>query len=373
MKNMLFIVAIIFAMIQGMQANAFVEKTWDEIYVTENVADDFYVAWGQIDINNSLSWDLVVAGGQIVINSEIWQDLMVLGWQISVDWSVWDDVRIAGWDVTIDSNIDGDLVVWAWSVRINKWVKIWGDLVVWAWRLIMNWEVMWKAKWAVWQLVLNGTIHWNAEMDVGEFSNPSTTGIIEWNLNYKSDKKIQALEKASKGTVVFEKSIMKETENKTLFSFFIPFIIIKLLWLFLFSILFYLYFQKFFSTVSYQLCHQIWKSFLYGFLTIIWIPFVIVLLMITVIWIPFGLLLLCWYIFMFVFLELLNVLVFTSFFVDKYNITQLHKKILVLLGLTIVFWFISGINVLVWFFTLWAIAIKKMEMLQSVRSEQSHW
>ncbi|MFK7780348.1 MAG: hypothetical protein QM490_04315 [Candidatus Gracilibacteria bacterium] len=368
MKNILFTIVLLFTITSGgMQTNAFEVLVGEEVYVTEEVNDDFYVAGGSITITTPINGDLLIVGGDINVNSNIEQDLIITGGNIVVSGNIGDDVRIAGGAVTINSNIEGDLIIGAGDVRIYKGVVIKGDLLVGAGRIIMDGEVMGKAKIGAGQLVLNGTIHGDAEINIEEFSNPSNIGIIKGNLNYTSDSKILDLESASRAKVIFKKSFIKDNIEKGLITFISSIVIIKIIGLFLFSTLFYLYFQKYFSKVSDNLKKQTGKSFLYGFLTIIGLPVIIILLFISVIGIPFALLFLFGYIFMFVFLSLINIIVFTSFVVDKYMINQLYKKLLIILGLTLVFGLINGIGLLVGFFTLGAIAIKKIDIIKSLR------
>lgn len=367
MKKILLLIALFFAIISWIQTNAFELKTWDQVYLTQEINNDLYVAWGSTDISFPVKWDLFIAWGDINVNSNISQDLIIFGWDISVSWTVWDDVRIWWWNIKISSNIDWDLIVWGWTVRVDKWVIIKWDLVVWAWRLIMDWEVLWNTKIAAWQLVLNWIIDWDADITLDSFSNISKAWVIKWKLKYTSNDKIQELEESSKSQILFEKSIIKEEVKKGFIWFISIFLILKIIWLFLFSILFYFYFHKYISDVSHNLKKNTWKSFLYWFLTIIWTPVIIILLFASVIWISFAFLLLFVYIFIFVFLGLINVIVFTSFFIDKYDIKELYKKLLIIFWLTLIFWLVNWINLIVWFFTLWAIVIKKIEIIEKLR------
>jgi hypothetical protein len=92
-----------------------------------------------------------------------------------------------------------------------------------------------------------------------------------------------------------------------------------------------------------------------------------VLLAISVIWIPFALFLLFAYIFMFVFITLLNVMVLSSFVIHKYKIQELYKKLLIVLWFAIILGLVNGINILIGLFTVGAITLKKIDVIEKLR------
>gem|GEM_PF-3633115 len=107
--------------------------------------------------------------------------------------------------------------------------------------------------------------------------------------------------------------------------------------LFIFSTLIYFYFEKFFFKVTKTLRKECWRSLLYGFLTIALIPMAIIILFITIIGIPFALLLTFVYVFLFIFLNFINVIVLSSFLIRYYQIEITHQKIWIILWLTLIF------------------------------------
>jgi hypothetical protein len=217
------------------------------------------------------------------------------------------------------------------------------------------------------QFIFNWTIAKDAEIYIDRFSNPTKKGLIKWNLEYKSPEKIIELDSIVEWEIIFEKQYFEDELEKNILWFISTYLIVKLLGIFIFASLIFLYLEKFFRGVSDNLRNQTAKCFLYGFITIIGLPIVIVLLFISVIWIPFAFFLLFAYIFIFVFLALLNVIVITTLITKKYKIKELYKKLLIILWVSIVLVFLNWINILIWFFTLWAIAIRKTELLEELR------
>lgn len=346
---------------------AFEMKAWKEVSVNEMINNDLYIAAWRVDINAEILWDLVISWWDLNINSNIWEDLTIAWWQINVFWDVWDDVKIAWWSIMIDWNIAWDLIVWWWEVRIKKWVIIDWDIIVWWWRLVLDWTVKWNAIIYIWEFVLNWNIDWNTKLYIKNFKNPENTWVIKWNLDYTSSMKNVELESIVSWTSNFKKIIIDKTVKNKILWFLTIYILIKLIWLFIFSTLLYFLFKKLFNKVSLILKNETLKSFLYWFLTIILTPIIIILLFISIIWIPFAFLLLFTYIFLFVFMALINTIIISSLIINKYKIWVTYKKVLVILWFTILFWITNWINPIVWLFTIWAILINKQEIIKSLR------
>lgn len=367
MRKILSMIALMFVIFSWIQVEAFEVKAWEELDIINAVNGDLYLAGGRVDITAPINWDLIIAWGQISVNEDVMEDLTVTWWNIFIKWNVWDDVRVVWWSVRITSDVDWDLVVFGWEVRIDKDANIKWDLVVFAWIVILNWEIVWNALINAWQLALNWTIYWNADIKIEKFTNVSNSWSIRWNLKYWSETEITELADSASWTTVFEKTFVREDVKKGIIWFVTWYLLLKLIWVFLFSTLIFLYFEKMFEQVSTNLRTKTWTSFLYWFLIIIWLPVIIILLLVSIIWIPIWLFLLFTYIFIFVFLSLINTIVFSSFFIEKYEITKLYAKLLIIFWISIIFVLINWINIIVWFFTLWAIYIKKLEVIKMLR------
>ena len=70
---------------------------------------------------------------------------------------------------------------------------------------------------------------------------------------------------------------------------------------------------------------------------------------------------------MFVFATLLNVVVITSIVKEKYKLNELWKKIALILALTVLLCAVSILNMIIALFVFGAIALYKIEVIQSLR------
>lgn len=367
MKSIWAFIILAFLMIPSFQVQAFESKIGEELDIIEVVNDDLYIAGGRVNINAPINGDLTITGGELNINGDIAEDANIAWGDILVTGSIGDDLRVAGGNVRIESNVEWDLVVLAGDVQIAKWVVISWDLSVYAGRVVINGEVLWNTKMWAWELVLNGLMLGNVEVMLGEFKNPSNTWKIGGNLDYESSEKLTDLEAATTGEVIFKQSDIRGQFEGGVVSFFAWFLLLEIIGLFIFGSLILLYFEKMFSSVSKKMRKYTWKSFVYGLLTFIATPILIVLLAISVIWIPFALFLLFAYIFMFVFITLLNVMVLSSFVIHKYKIQELYKKLLIVLWFAIILGLVNGINILIGLFTVGAITLKKIDVIEKLR------
>lgn len=369
MKKILVLLVLLFTIFSWTQiVSAFEAKSGEDVDIVEKVDWDLYIAWGRVNVNAPVDWDLVISGWSIAVEADVEEDLTIFWGNINVIWNVWDDLKIAWGNIDIIWDIDWDLIIAWWNVRIGKDVVIKWDLVAWAWNLVLDWEVKWKAKIWAGKFVLNWVINGEADIIIDDFKNPSGSGVIRGDTIYRSDLKIDELEKSIKGKITFSEKTFWEHNSKSIFIKFLAYyLIIKLIWLFLLASLIYIYFEKFLFRISDNLRKQTWQSFLYWFLIIVWTPILIVLLFVTIIWIPFAIILLLAYIFLFAFLGILNTLVISALIIKKYKIKKLYQKLLIIFWFAFIFAVTNGVNPIVWLFTIWALAIKKIEIVKELR------
>jgi hypothetical protein len=326
-----------------------------------------YIAGGIVSVISPIWGDLFIVGWDISVASQVQDDLFITAWNISITGDVGDDLRIAWGSIQIDSDVDGDLFVWGWDVKISQDVTIKWDLYVWAGRVFLDWIVKWKAKIFAGEFVLNWSIGEDAEIILEEFKSISGSGVIQWDLIYTSKQKIPTLEELVKSKVTY-KQVQVSQVTKTKFLWFLTwYIVIKILSLFVFSTLTYFIFEKYFFKVAKTLRKEYWRSLLYGFLTIGLMPIAVIILFMTIIWIPVALLLIFIYVFIFVFLSLINVVVLSAFFIRNYKVELTYQKIWIIIWLTLVFGLINGIDLIIGFFTLGALMIRKIDIWKSLR------
>lgn len=367
MKQFIAFIALMLMIFSFQQTYSFSLETSEELSITQEVSDDLYSAWGRVDIQAPINGDLIIAGGEINIDSQVLEDVNIVGGDIDIKGVIWDDLRVLGWNIQIDSDVTGDVLI-AWGdVRISKNVIIGWDLLVWAGRVVLDGEVLWKVTIGAEEFILNGVVHENAHLMIDQFKSPTGSGQILWDLKYESHQNISELESVAQGEVSFEQSFVKEDIKQWLIEFITSYLLLKVLGLFVLAAALFFFFEKYFMKVSQHLRESTAKSFLTGFLTVIVTPVLVILLFVSVIGIPVAFFLLFGYVFMFVFLSLINVIVLSSVLIQKYSITAVYQKILIILGLSLVFGIINGISIVAWFFTLGALFMKKYELIQELR------
>jgi hypothetical protein len=342
----------------------------EDVLITTEQTSDIVIAWGEVNIQSTLHQDAIIAGWDLLINAPILQDLIFAGWDVSINEEVKDDIRWIGWNITIDSNVAGDVILAAWDIRIKKGVTIWGDLIIAAGKATIDWDVLWKFKFAWGELKLNGTIWGDAQIYVDKFKSASgSNASIWWNLDYRSELKNEILESITKGSINYKEAIWEKQFKKDIKESIMSYIIVKILFIFIFSTVLFFFFQKFYKRTGKILAEKTGKSFLYGLLTFLLIPILAILFFISVIGVPIGILLVFWFVMLIIFLEVINVTVLTALIINKFpklNVTYI--KVLIILILSIIMAVISGIDIIIWFFTVWSTLILKKEIIAKFRN-----
>ena len=367
MKKIFVLFLLLFSVGVVQPLSAFELRGAEELEINEVINDDLYSAGGRTEVTADINGDIVAAGWEIVLDGNVSQDAILAGGEIVISKPVGDDVRVAGWDVSIRADVLGDVIVFAGDVHIDKDVTIHGDLVAFAGNIKHEWVVKGDLRLKGGRLSLAGTIEGNADIEVDTFSAAAWSGAVLGTLNYTHNEKLSKLEALAKGEINFELEVDDEKWEDEIMWVAIGYIIMKLISVFVFASIIYFFFEKVFISAASKLKAAPGKSALYGFLLIIWMPVVAVLLMITVIGIPFGILTLVMYIFMLFFVKLFNVMMFTAFMHNKYNFDSVWKKLAVIFGFTLLFCLASIVSILAACFTLGALMMQKVEIINDAR------
>ena len=342
----------------------------ENIKITDENKWDLVIAWSRVDIETKINNDLIIAAWEIRIEEVIEQDFMFAAWEVRIEEKISDDVRWMAGLVIIENDVEWDVILAAWEIRISKEATIKWDLIVASGRLEIDGNILWNVKMIWEELELNWVIHWNAEIIIDTFNNITNSGTILWNLNYRADEKNILLEQSTIGTVIYEPSVFKKQLKKDFKDILFSTIILKILFVFVFSTFMYFFFVRFFKRAAEILNEQTWKSFLYGIMTLLLVPIFIILFFISVIWIPVWLLLLFWYILILVFINIINTTVISAWIISKYKVfNNIYLKVFLIALLSIIFVLINGLGVIVWFFTIWTVIILKKEILAIIRNQ----
>lgn len=342
----------------------------EEVTITTEQTSDIVIAWWEVDIKSTLLQDAIIAWWDLLIDAPVLQDLMFVGWDVSVKWPVSDDIRWIGWNITISNNVAWDVILAGWDIKIEKGVTIWWDLIIASGKTVIDWDVLWKLKFIWGKLILNGTIWWDAQIYVNKFKTTSmTSASIKWNLEYRSENKIQSLENITLWSINFKEAVWEKHFKENVKASIMSYLIIKILFVFIFSTVLYFFFERFYKKTWEILSEQPGKSFLYGILTFLFIPILAILFFISVIGIPIGILLVFWFVMLIIFLEVINVTVLTALITNKFPKLNINYiKVLIILLLSIIMAMVHGIDLIIWFFTIWATLILKKEILAKFRN-----
>lgn len=337
--------------------NALYIKAAEEISLNEELKSDAYVAAWSVAVNSFVKWDLITAWWELNITWEVQEDLLLAWGTIDVSWKIWDDARIFWWDIRINSEINGDLFIFWGNIKIWPNAHIYGNLIAWWWRVVISGKVDWYSNISAGQLSLDWNLAWNVDLQVEEVSLPSKIWVIWWNLNYSSSKKNLDLESIVKWQSSFKELKEHKMDHENIFDVY------NFLFIFVFSSLFFLFFEKFYKKMWAFLAKNPKKSFLYGIWTYLLLPLIIILFFISIIWIPFGFFTLFVYIFVIVSINLINTIVLTWLVVDKYKLNKFIQKILILLVFSLIFTLLPYyIGLIIWIFTVWAALIVKLNI-----------
>lgn len=337
----------------------------DQHQVSFPIGNDSYVAWGNVWIDNDINWDLLVAWWDLTIAGKIKEDLIIAWGNIKIQNQIWDDIRIAGWDIRIDWPVWWDVVAFGWNIIIGKNSTISWDLVIYGWKITIEWQIMWLSRIDCDTITLNWTINKDSQIrfkNINVWPNSS----IKWNLSYESINESDALKKIVSWNTNYTKINSKNSNKDRIIWFITKYIIFRILFLIIFGSLFVLLWRKIFKWASKHLATNPWKCLLKWFLIYATIPFAILILFITVIWWPFWIMLSFVYIVLFLFYKLINTVIFSTLVIQKLESNkplQTWKKILIIICFGIVFWLISGIDIIAAFFAVGALITRQFEII----------
>lgn len=367
MKKLFLVALLLLGLGVNINTYALQYSAHDRLEVNEVITDDVYTAAERIETSADIQGDLIAAAWEVDINSRIIGDLSLLAGEVIIRNEVSDDVRLIAWDVSIEADIYGDLLVMAWRVQIQEGVTIHGDALVLAEEFRLDGRVAKDVLIWVERFDVSWVVQWNAKLYIDDLV-VSESASIDWDLVYENRKQITGLESITKGEVIFDqRKHWGNHDRDDWLEDHITGAVISIIGVLVLSALLYFYFENVFKDTAKKLESTPFKSALYGFLLVIGTPVVVILLIITIIGIPLGLLLLMLYIFMFVFAIVLNVVVITGVLQNRYNLDKTWKKVIVMVILSVLLYFVGIINAIIACFVLWAIMMQKVEFIKNIR------
>ncbi|WP_411895112.1 hypothetical protein [Winogradskyella sp. A2] len=287
MKNLSTLILVLFTVLSYSQSEAN-----NEIIVNNTQPDDSYYAGGTIIVNATIKGDLIMAGGKLIVNDSIYGDLTSAGGELSLEGKVIDDVRVAGGKITVDSEIGDDLVVFGGEVIVTENAKIHGNLKSSAGTLQMNGEVMGNLEASGGDVTINGIVRGTSKLladDIILGNEAKFHGNVEY---WESDGEINFNNALVNAEAKYNEDLADEQAQMSIITYGT-----KSLksWIFyvlsaLFGILvFHTLFKHAFSNAVEGLENNLLKSFGFGLIYLIGIPFLILVTFLILIGLKLGL------------------------------------------------------------------------------------
>lgn len=259
---------------------------------------NYYAAGNKIEIFGTVNGDVFLAGNDIVIDSSnINGDIFAAGNTVSIRGKVNGSLRLVGQKLNVDAEVTKNILAASQNLDINKDAKIQGH-VTFAGQSASVYGLVgghWES--ALENLRLNGQIVGDADVYLGSQDKQLTNidlandAKINGHLKYWSSQ-VLSLDPNKVSQGIEHQSIAQTIKNRTKQGFglfgwlweFLSMLVIALLW--------WHWHKKFFYESSDLIQKNKGKGLLWGFLSLIAMPILIILLMITVIGIPLALIVL---------------------------------------------------------------------------------
>lgn len=372
MKKKLWLFFVIGALALPLTSFGLTPVAGDVVSVSNPVNDDLYAAWGNIIVQERVNGDAILAWWDINVTGPIAQDLTIAWGQVFVSSAIGDDLRILGWTVIIEESIQDDAAIFASTVVLREWVTIGWDLHVSAGTVTVNGDVVGDLSINAEQLTLGWKVDGTATIKAAHITVEESTQ-LNGDLVYDSSDIVPALEAATSGTVQYN-PLHKNWHHLPFIvaELFVWFFFLKLIFLVLFASFIYFGLPGITGLRASNLKKSVWPSWLTGLLRFVLAPIAIIFLVGTVVGIPIALALVAAYLLVFMFMELMNVIVFTKLIMGT-DITARGKKkatkpwylhFLVIVALSLVSAIIAGLDIIAAFFAVGALIKTKWSLLK---------
>jgi hypothetical protein len=342
-------------------AFAFVVIYGNNLFITQPIYGDLYIAGGTVTINAPIHGDLICAAGTVTINDSVLNDILVAGGTVIFNGYAGDDIRCAGGKLQVQKNVTGDLVIAGGQIMVNKDVVIGNGLLMSGGDMVFEGTVKDNVKAAVGNLVFNGTVEKDIDIRGGKLEmNGVVNGasvlaapeiVIGNNASFRNDVRYWN----RTGSLDFKSAV---TNAKTSYDpslkidtgrwYYLGGIsLLGLLWYMGMALLTIAIIQYLFSTTMRQAGDTAFnatlKSLGWGALFFILVPVAAVVAFITVIGVPIGLLLLLNYVMVVILATVISSVVAANWLNNRFTYKWNYwKLVLAALGIFVVFKLISS-------------------------------
>lgn len=262
-----------------------VVRTGDSVSIFEDqvINGDLYSAAGKVNVSGTIEEDLVSASGQITLGGSVGGDALLMSGQVDVHGTIGDDLRILSGEVTIAEPVMGDVFVLGGVVNILSTASVAGDVVLFAGEATIEGSVGGDVFGTVDNLRIDGQVAGNVDVKVGQLT-LGDRAAVEGSVFYVSNTLVNRAQNASVGGELVRNDPVLPLAESNIRSAVIPMLVL------LFSVLvWYWVSRRSLQKVVERALIKSPRPFLFGFLTLIFAPFAISLLMVSMIGVMVGL------------------------------------------------------------------------------------
>lgn len=185
-------------------------KADEEIFLSEPLLDDTYVAGGIVTIDENTIGDLYIAGGTITVNGNVEGDLVIAAGEVTVNGDISDDLRIAGGTISITGNIGDDVIATSGRLEVGSDTLIGGTLVVGNGYANIMGTINEDVKGGGGRITLGGVVYGDVVLEVQESLMLTDSARINGNLIYTSLREAELGNDQVSGYIEFNKQAVED-------------------------------------------------------------------------------------------------------------------------------------------------------------------
>lgn len=249
----------------------------NNIRIDGDINGSAFVAASNVEINGDIDGDLFVAAQSIVINGTVKGSVFTASQNVAVNGNVENNIYSAGNTLNIKSKADGSAFLVGQNIYVEEEAIIEKDVFIGGANVYHNG-------------VINSDLNSSSE-------SISVHGLIAGDLNYQSQEEVNLSTDAEiEGNINWTEIKPQPAETKTtsyaskLFGALFSILAALVVWLVI-----RLLRRTFWVNIAENILHGPLKTFGFGALAFILVPFIVLLIMITIIGIPLSLILLAFY------------------------------------------------------------------------------
>lgn len=350
-----FLMIVMLLIFCNMSVMAFEFKASQQVYINQKVKDNIAIAASEIEVNEKIEGDLFAAGSNIEINSVITKDTWLVGDRIKIKGIILDDLRAAGRWIKLRGKIKKEVMLAGLYIDIDEECNIDDNCYLAAEEINIYGKIRKNLKARAKEIRISGIIYGDGDLKAEKIVFNSDA-LFKGNLSYSSKEKLKIPEGVVSGKVVWKRLIPEIPKKKQ------PTLAKKVFWFFVFFLALVsfgcamiLIIPKQVELIVQELHDAPLWSLLYGFIFLIFTPFLVIVLCITLIGIPIGVSVITYY-----FIGIYISKIFPGIFIGNLFLRNREKqsKVLLLIAMLIGVFLIEMtgfIPYLGWFFKLLAI------------------